>query len=97
MKKIIVIFDEEKTETVAVKSKKYIVYKKMKNFVDKLDELFDKYVEEISPEIVENAADPMENIEEFDEVMDEDLKIANMFYDLKNKINDICFETVERA
>lgn len=95
--KIVVIFDEEKTETVSVKSKKYMVYKKMKNFVDKLDELFDEYVEEISPEIVENAADPLENIEEFDEVMDEDLEITNMFYDLKNKINDICFETVERV
>lgn len=95
--KIVVIFDEEKTENVAVKSKKYMVYEKMKNFVNKLDELFDEYVEEISPEIMENAADPIENIEEFDEVMDEDLGITNMFYDLKNKINDICFETAERA
>lgn len=95
--KIVVIFDEEKAETVAVKSKKYMVYKKMKNFVDKLDELFDEYVEEISPEIVENAADPMENIEEFDETMDRDIEVQNLFYDLKNKINDICFETVENA
>lgn len=95
--KIVVIFDEEKTETVAVKSKKYILYKKMKNFVDKFDELFDEYIKEISPEIVENAANPRENIEEFDEVMDEDLKITDMFYELKNKINDICFETVERG
>lgn len=95
--KIVVIFDEEKTETVAVKNKKYILYKKMKNFVDKFDDLFDEYIEKISPEIVENAADPRENIEEFDEVMDEDLKITDMFYELKNKINDICFETVERA
>lgn len=95
--KIVVIFDEEKTETVAVKNKKYILYKKMKNFVDKFDELFDEYIKEISPEIVENAADPRENIEEFDEVMDEDLKITDMFYELKNKINDVCFETVERA
>ena len=95
--KIVVIFDEEKTETVAVKNKKYILYKKMKNFVDKFDELFNEYIEEISPEIVENAADPRENIEEFDEVMDEDLKITDMFYELKNKINDICFETVEMA
>lgn len=95
--KIVVIFDEEKTGTVAVKNKKYILYKKMKNFVDKFDELFDEYIKEISPEIVENAADPRENIEEFDEVMDEDLKITDMFYELKNKINDVCFETVERA
>lgn len=95
--KIVVIFDEEKTETVAVKSKKYTLYKKMKNFVDKLDDLFDEYIEEISPEIVENAADPQKNIEEFDEVVDEDLKITDMFYELKNKINDICFEAVERV
>lgn len=93
--KIVVIFDEEKTEAVAVKNKKYMVYKKMKNFVDKFDELFDEYIKEISPEIVENAADPQKNIEEFDEVMGEDLKITDMFYELKNKINDICFETVE--
>ena len=95
--KIVVIFDEEKTETVAVKSKKYMVYKKMKKFVDKFDELFDEYIKEISPEIVENAADPQKNIEEFDEVVDEDLKITDMFYELKNKINDICFEAVERV
>lgn len=95
--KIVVIFDEEKTETVAVKSKKYMMYKKMAGFVNKFEKLFNEYTENITPEIIKNAPDPIENIEEFDEVMDEDLEITNMFYDLKNKINDICFETVERA
>lgn len=35
--KIVVIFDEEKTENVAVKTKKYMLYQKMKKFVDKFE------------------------------------------------------------
>lgn len=95
--KIVVIFDEEKTENVTVKTGKYMLYQKMKKFVDKFEKLYDEYTENITPEIVEYAADPKENIEEFDKTRDRDIEIQNLFYDLKNKINDICFETVERA
>lgn len=95
--KIVVIFDEEKTETVAVKTGKYMLYQKMKKFVDKFEKMYDEYTENITPEIVEYATDPKENIEEFDKTIDRDIEIQDLFYDLKNKINDICFETVERA
>lgn len=94
MKKIIVIFDEEKTETVEVKSKKYILYKKMVKFVDKFEELFNEYIENITPEIVKNAPD---DIEELEKVIDAEIDVQNAFYELLNKINEICFETVDRA
>ena len=82
--KIVVIFDEEKTETVEVKNSKYILYKKLVKFVDKFEKLFNEYKENITPEIVKYSPDDTE-------------KLEKSFYDLKNKINDICFETVDRA
>ena len=94
MKKIIVIFDGEKSETVAVKNSKYLLYEKMADFVNKFEKLFNEYTENITPEIIKNAPD---DIEKLDEVMDEELDIQNAFYELVNKVNNICFETVERA
>lgn len=93
MKKIIVIFDDEKQETVTVKTSKYILYKKMVNFVNKFEKLFNEYTENITPEIVKNAPD---DIEELEKVMDAENDIQSAFYKLMNNINEICFETVER-
>lgn len=92
--KIVVIFDEEKTETVAVKNKKYMLYQKMKKFVDKFEKLFDEYTENITPEIVKYSPD---NINELEKIMDKEMEVQDSFYDLRNKINDICFETIERV
>lgn len=94
MKKIIVIFDEREPETVAVKNSKYLLYEKMAGFVDKFEKLFDEYTENITPEIIKNAPD---DIEKLDKIIDEELYIQNAFCELLNSINDICFETVERA
>ena len=93
MKKIIVIFDDEKQETVTVKTSKYILYKKMVNFVNKFEKLFNEYTENITPEIVKNAPD---DIEELEKVMDAENDIQSAFYELMNNINEICFEAVER-
>lgn len=94
MKKIIVIFDDEKSETVEVKTSKYILYKKMAGFVNKFEKLFNEYTENITPEIIKNAPD---DIEKLDKVMDAEIDIQDAFSELLNSINDICFETVERA
>lgn len=94
MKKIVVIFDDEKSETVTVNTSKYILYKKMAGFVDKFEKLFNEYTENITPEIVKNAPDDVEGLEK---VIDAEIDVQSAFYELLNRINDICFETVERA
>lgn len=94
MKKIVVIFDDEKSETVEVKTSKYILYKKMAGFVNKFEKLFNEYTENITPEIVKNAPDDVEGLEK---VIDAEIDVQSAFYELLNRINDICFETVERA
>ena len=58
-------------------------------------ELFrDEYTENITPEIIKNAPD---DIEKLDKVIDAEVDIQDAFSELLNSINDICFETVERA
>lgn len=92
--KIIVVFDEEKTENVTVKTGKYMLYQKMKKFVDKFEKLFNEYTDNITPEIIKYSPD---DINELEKVMKKEMEVQDSFYELVNKINNICFETVERA
>ena len=92
--KIVVVFDEEKIENVTVKTGKYMLYQKMKKFVDKFEKLLNEYTENITPEIVEYAPD---DIDELEKVIDKEMEVQNTFYELVDKINNVCFETVERA
>lgn len=92
--KIVVNFDEEKIESVMVKTGKYALYQKMKKFVDKFEKLLNEYTENITPEIVKYSPD---DIDELEKVIDKEMEVQNTFYELVDKINNVCFETVERA
>lgn len=87
-------FTQETPENIIVKTSKYRLYVKMANFVKEFEKLFDYYTVNITPEIVKNAPDEWEELEG---IMKAEEEIQDAFWDLENKINDICFETVERA
>lgn len=59
-----------------------------------MKKLFNKYAGNITPEIVKYSPD---DIDELEKIMDKEMEVQDSFYDLADKINNICFETVERA